>query len=95
MEELESLGVSVFATHLGIDSRLGPAELWRAFEGPIVIWVHGNQFSDANLDRLIEHVQKFPQIRRFRFTSTLVTPPGFQKLRECYPNIPIEGIRIK
>jgi hypothetical protein len=92
IEQLESFGGGVFVTHLGHDSRVTEAELWRAFEEPVVVWVHGKSFDDSGLERLVELARKFPHIRRFRFTSTGVTADGVRKLYEFWPDIPIEGV---
>lgn len=82
----------MFLTHNGVDSRLSESELWRAFERPVVVWVHGAQFDDSGLDRLVEVARHFPHIRRFRFTNTRVTPEGVRRLYEHWPHIPVEGI---
>jgi hypothetical protein len=92
-EELESFGGGIFATHLGIESRLTEAELWRAFEEPIVVWIHGERFDDSKLERLAELARKFPNIRRFRFTSTRLTTQGAKWLGQLYSDIPIERNR--
>jgi hypothetical protein len=92
IQELESFGGGVFATNLGIESRLTEAELWRAFEEPVVIWIHGNLFDDSKLERLVELARKFPNVRRFRFTSTRFTIQGARRLGEFWPNIPIDGV---
>jgi hypothetical protein len=92
IHELESLGGGVFLTRQGVDSRVAESELWRAFEQPVVIWVHGDQFDDTDLERLVRVARRFPHIRRFRFTSTRVTPDGVRKLYEFWPDIPIEGV---
>lgn len=94
IQELESLGVGVFLTHQGVESRVTEPELWRTFEQPVVIWVHGAQFGDSGLERLIGIVRKLPHIRRFRFTSTRVTPDGVRRLYEYWPDIPIEGVAV-
>ena len=91
IQELESFGGGVFSTYQGVDSRLKESELWRAFEQPVLIWVHGPQFDDCGLDRLIGLVRKFPHIQRFRFTSTRVTRDGVRRLYEYWPDIPIDG----
>lgn len=44
LQDLEKFGGGVFLTRNGIDSRVTEAELWRAFEEPVVVWVHGEVF---------------------------------------------------
>jgi hypothetical protein len=92
LQELESLGGGVFLTRGGVDSRVMESELWRAFEEPVVVWVHGEAFDDSRLKRLVPIARRFPHIRRFRFTSTRVTSEGVRKLYEFWPDIPIEGV---
>ena len=92
IQELESFGGGVFLTHQGVDSRVTESDLWRAFEQPVVIWVHGAQFDDSTLERLVGVARRFPHIRRFRFTSTRVTPDGVRRLYEHWPDIPIDGV---
>jgi hypothetical protein len=91
IQELQSLGGGVFLTDHGIDSRVTEAELWRAFEQPVVIWMHGSSFDDSGLERLVAIAGKFPHIRRFRFTNTHLTPDGVRRLGELRPGIPIEA----
>jgi hypothetical protein len=71
------------------------ATLWSAFKKPVVVWVHGEIFGDSHMDRLIEIARMFPQIRRFRFTSTLVTAEAVRRLYEVWPDIPIEGVEVQ
>ena len=94
IEELESFGGGVFLTHQGVDSRVTEAELWKAFEQPVLIWVHGDSFDDSGLERLVAAARRFPHIRRFRFTSTRVTSLGARRLYEFWPDIPIEGVAV-
>jgi hypothetical protein len=94
LQELEKFGGGVFLTHRGTDSRVTEAELWRAFEEPVVVWVHGESFDDSALDRLVPIARRFPQIQRFRFTSTRVTRDGARRLYEFWPNIAIEGVAV-
>ena len=95
LQDLESIGGGVFLTHRGVDSRVTEASLWRAFEEPVVLWVHGESFDDSGLGRLIKIARKFPHIRRFRFTSTRVTPEGVQRLYEVWPDIPVDGVPVQ
>ena len=92
IQELESLGAGVFLTGHGIDSRVTEAEVWKAFEQPVLIWVHGESFGDSDLERLVIAARKFPHIRRFRFTNTRTTLLGVRRLYEFWPDIPIEGV---
>jgi hypothetical protein len=92
IQELESFGGGVFLTRQGVDSRVTESDLWRAFQQPVVIWVHGTQFDDAGLESLVGVARRFPHIRRFRFTSTRVTRDGVRRLYEYWPDIPIEGV---
>jgi hypothetical protein len=94
IQDLENLGAGVFLTDKGIDSRVTEADLWRAFEEPVVIWVHGASFDDSRLERLITASRRFPHIRRFRFTSTGLTPTGVRHLYEIWPSVPIEGVTL-
>ena len=95
LQDLESFGGGVFLTRRGVDSRVTEATIWRAFEEPVLLWVHGEVFDDSGLGRLIEIARRFPHIRRFRFTSTRVTPEGVQRLYEVWPDIPIDGVPIQ
>ena len=92
LQDLESFGGGVFLTRRGIESRVTEATLWSAFEKPVVVWVHGPAFDDTCMARLIELARRFPHIRRFRFTSTRVTPEAVTGLYELWPDIPIEGV---
>ena len=92
LQQLESLGGGVFLTHRGVDSRVTEPELWRAFEEPIIVWVHGETFDDSCMERLVRIAQRFPHIRRFRFTSTRATQDGVRRLYEFWPEIPIDGV---
>jgi hypothetical protein len=92
LQELESFGGGVFLTHQGIDSRVTESDLWRAFEQPVIVWVHGETFDDLALERLVPVARRFPHIQRFRFTSTRVTKDGVRRLYEFWPDIPIEGV---
>ena len=89
---MESFGGGVFLTHQGVDSRVMESEVWRAFEEPVVVWVHGEAFDDSGLERLVSIARQFPHIRRFRFTSTRVTPEGVRRLYEFCPDVPIDGV---
>jgi hypothetical protein len=92
IQDLEQFGTGVYVTARGVDTRLGEADLWRAFEEPIVIWVHGEICDDAGLERLLELFRKFPHIQRFRFTSSRVTRSGVHKIYEIWPDITVEGV---
>ena len=92
IQDLEPFGVGIFATKQGVDSRLGEADLWRAFEQPVIIWAHGERCDDTSLDRWLELVRKLPHIERFRFTSTKVTRSGAQKIYEIWPDISVDGV---
>jgi hypothetical protein len=92
IQDLGKLGAGVFVTVRGVETRLGEADLWRGFEEPVVIWAHGHAFDDAGLDSLLELAQKFPHIRRFRFTSGGVRRSDLWKFYERWPNIPVEGV---
>ena len=92
IQDLEKLGAGVFVTTRGVDTRLGEADLWRAFEEPVVIWAHDHTFDDAGLDSLVELARKFPHIRRFRFTSSRVTRSGVQKIYDTWPDISVDGV---
>ena len=92
IQALAKLGAGVFVTTRGVESRLGEADFWRAFEEPVIIWAHGHAFDDPALDRLLELVQKFPHLRRFRFTSGGVRRSDLWKFYERWPNIPIKGV---
>ena len=95
LQDLEIFGVGVFLTRRGVDSRVTETTLWRAFEEPVVLWMHGDSFDDSGLGRLIEIARRFPHIRRFRFTSTRVTPEGVQRLYEVWPDIPVDGVPVQ
>jgi len=92
IQDAERLGAGIFVTARGIDMRLAEADLWRAFEEPVLIWAHGPDCNDASLEQLIALIQKIPDIQRFRLTSTAVTQRGIQRIRDFWPEIPIEGI---
>ena len=79
-------------TTRGVDTRLAEADLWRAFEEPVIIWAHGEACDDAGLDSLVELARKFPHIRRFRFTSSRVTRIGIQKIYDTWPDISVDGV---
>ncbi len=90
--ELESIGGGVFLTHQGVDSRIPESELWRTFEQPILVWIHGEQFDDSGVEGLVAIAKRFPHLRGFRLTSTRVTADGVGRLREFWPDIPIDGL---
>lgn len=92
LQELESLGGGIFLTRRGIESRVTEATLWSAFKKPVVVWVHGESFGDSEVDKLIEIARMFPHIRRFRLTSTRVTPDAVRRVCEVWPDIPVEGV---
>ena len=93
IQELESFGGGVFLTHQGTDTRVTESNLWQAFEQPVLVWAHGLQFGDSNIEDLARIARRFPHIRRFRFTNTRATPDGVRRLCELWPNIPIEGVK--
>jgi hypothetical protein len=95
LQDLEGFGGGVFLTRRGIESRVTEATLWSAFKKPVVVWVHGGAFGDSEVDRLIEIARMFPHIRRFRFTSTRVTPEAVRRLYEVWPDIPVEGVEVQ
>jgi hypothetical protein len=95
LQDLESFGGGVFLTRRGIESRVTEATLWSAFKKPVVVWVHGDSFDDSCMDQLIEIARRFPHIRRFRFTSTRVTPLAVRRLYEIWPDTPIEGVAVQ
>lgn len=90
--EPEGIGGGVFRTHRGVESRIAVSELWRAFEQPVLVWVHGERFDDSGVEGLVAIAKAFPHLRRFRFTSTRVTADGVRRLREFWPDIPIDGL---
>jgi hypothetical protein len=90
--ELEGIGGGVFLTRRGVESRIAVPELWRAFEQPVLVWVHGEQFDDSGVEGLVAIAKRFPHLRRFRLTSTRVTADGVRRLREFWPDIPIDGL---
>jgi hypothetical protein len=92
VQDLERFGAGVFVTARGVDTRLGEADLWRAFEEPVIIWVHGEICDDAGLERVLELVRKIPHIRGFRFTSSRVTRSGVQRIYEIWPDISVDGV---
>jgi hypothetical protein len=53
LHELRSFGAGVFLTDRGVDSRVTESDLWRAFEQPVIVWVHGEAFDDSYLERLV------------------------------------------
>ena len=90
IEELEKLGGGVFFTHKGNACKLSEAEMWLAFEEPVMVWVRGEAFKNCDIDRLVEIAKQFPQIQGFRFTGTSISEKSFLTLRQHWPGVPIE-----
>lgn len=90
IEELERLGGGVFFTHKGIASRLSEAEMWLAFEEPVMVWVQGQTFTNSEIEQLVKIAKKIPHIQRFRFTGTAITEKSLSALRQNWPGVPIE-----
>jgi hypothetical protein len=91
LDELRSMGAGVFLSARGIDSRVEEQDLWRAFEQPVILWAHGRDFDVPDADRLIELVRKIPHIQRFRFTSGVISRLAVSRLRETWPEVPIDA----
>jgi hypothetical protein len=92
IQDLAKLGAGVFVTARGVDTRLGDADFWRAYEEPVIIWAHGETCDDDGLERVLELVRKIPHIQRFRFTSSRVTRSGVRKIYEIWPDISVDGV---
>ena len=91
IQNLEGIGGGVFVTKQGTDIRLGESDFWRAFEEPVIVWVHGKAINDAELEQLIEISKRFPKLQSFRFTNTQIPKYSVERLRELWPGIRIEA----
>jgi hypothetical protein len=86
--ELEGIGGGVFLTRRGVESRIAVPELWRAFEQPGLVWVHGEQFDDSGVEGLVAIAKSFHicgdfgsrarELRRMEFVGCVSFGQTFQ-----------------
>lgn len=91
IQNLEGIGGGVFVTKQGVDTRLSESDFWRAFEEPVIIWVHGKSINDAELEQLIDVSKRFPKLQSFRFTNTKISKNSVERLLKLLPSIRIEA----
>ena len=91
IQDLERVGGGVFVTKQGVDTRLGESDIWRAFEEPVIVWVHGKSITDTELEQLIEISKRFPKLHSFRFTNTQTQKFSVERLQELWPGIRVEA----
>src|ERR1700722_4130416 len=95
IQRLKQLGAGVFITNRGVDSRLGDADFWRAFEEPVIVWIHGGNIDIDRMSKVLRLTQKLPNIKRFRFTGGAIDPGVINQIRKKWPDLRMEFAPLK